>query len=59
MIHIGLGWTRYERGDGLLAAMSEFQEVIKAPKSLGNGQLALAQALMRTHGLPRLPGERE
>ena len=45
--HIGLGWTRYERGDGLQAAMSEFQEAINAPKSQGNGQLAIAQALTR------------
>ena len=45
--HIGLGWARYERGDGLQAAMSEFQEAINIPKSQGNGQLALAQALTR------------
>ena len=45
--HIGLGWTRYERGDGLQAAMSEFQEAIQAPKSQGNGQLAIAEALTR------------
>lgn len=45
--HIGLGWARYERGDGLQAAMSEFQKVINAPKSQGNGQLVIAQALTR------------
>jgi len=53
MIHIGLGWTRYERGDGLQAALSEFQGAINAPESKGNAQLALAQALMRLNGLPR------
>jgi len=45
--HIGLGWARYERGDGLQAAMDEFQKAINAPKSQGNGQLAIAQALTR------------
>jgi tetratricopeptide (TPR) repeat protein len=45
--HIGLGWARYERGDGLEAAMSEFQKAINAPKSQGNGQLAIAQVLTR------------
>lgn len=45
--HIGLGWTRYERGDGLQAAISEFQEAINAPESQGNGQYAIAQALTR------------
>jgi len=45
--HIGLGWAKYERGDGLPAAMSEFQKAINAPKSQGNGQLAIAQVLTR------------
>lgn len=45
--HTGLGWTKYERGDGLQAAMSEFQEAINIPESKGNGQLAIAQALTR------------
>lgn len=45
--HIGLGWAKYERGDGLQAAISEFQKAINAPQSKGNGQLALAQALTR------------
>lgn len=45
--HIGLGWARYERGDSLQAAMSEFQGAINAPNSQGNGQLAIAQALTR------------
>lgn len=45
--HIGLGWARYERGDGLRAATSEFQEAIAAPQSQGNGQLAIARALVR------------
>lgn len=45
--HIGLGWTRYERGDGLQAAISEFQKAINTPKSQGNGQLAIAQVLAR------------
>ena len=45
--HIGLGWTSYERGDGLQVAMSEFQEAINAPESQGNGQLAIAQVLTR------------
>ena len=45
--HVGLGWIRYERGDGLQAAISEFQQAINAPKSLGNGQIAIAQVLMR------------
>jgi len=45
--HIGVGWTRYDRGDGLQAAMSEFQKAINAPNSQGNGQFAIAQALTR------------
>ncbi len=45
--HIGLGWARYERGDGLQAAMSEFQKAINAPKSQGYGQLAIGQILTR------------
>ena len=45
--HIGVGWTRYERGDGLQAAMSEFQKGINTPGSQGNGQFAIAQALTR------------
>jgi len=45
--HIDLGWAKYERGDGLQAAMDEFQKAINAPKSQGNGQLAIAQALTR------------
>lgn len=45
MAHIGLGWARYERGDGLQAAIGEFQKAIDIPKSQGNGQLAIAQML--------------
>jgi tetratricopeptide (TPR) repeat protein len=45
--HIGLGWTRYERGDGSQAAMDEFQKAINAPKSQGSGQLAIARMLIR------------
>jgi len=45
--HIGLGWARYERGDGLQAAMSEFQDAIHIPESQGNGQFAIAQVLTR------------
>lgn len=47
LAHIGLGWTRYERGDGLQEAMSEFQEVINTPESRGYGQFAIAQVLTR------------
>ena len=43
--HIGLGWAKYERGDGLPAAMSEFQKAINAPQSQGNGQFAIAEML--------------
>jgi len=43
--HIGVGWTRYDRGDGLQAAMSEFQKAINAPNSQGNGHLAVARIL--------------
>jgi tetratricopeptide (TPR) repeat protein len=45
--HIGLGWAMYERGDGLQAAMSEFQEATNTPESQGNGQFAIAQVLRR------------
>jgi tetratricopeptide (TPR) repeat protein len=45
--HVGLGWVKYERGDGLQAAMSEFQKAINIPESKGNGQYAIAQALAR------------
>ena len=45
--HIGIGWAMYERGDDLQAVMSEFQKAINAPRSQGNGQLAIAQILTR------------
>jgi tetratricopeptide (TPR) repeat protein len=45
--YIGLGWARYGRGDGLQAALSEFQKVINVPESQGNGQFAIAQVLTR------------
>jgi putative inorganic carbon (hco3(-)) transporter len=46
-VHLGLGWTKYERGDGLHAALDEFQKVINSPESRGNGQLAMALVLTR------------
>jgi tetratricopeptide (TPR) repeat protein/O-antigen ligase len=46
-VHLGLGWAKYERGDGLQAAMDEFQKVINSPESRGNGQLAVAMVLSR------------
>jgi tetratricopeptide (TPR) repeat protein len=45
--YIGLGWTRYERGDGLQVAMNEFQKAIKEPESQGSGQRAIAEMLTR------------
>ena len=45
--HLGLGWSKYERGDGFQAAMSEFKEVINAPESQGNGQFGIAQMMAR------------
>jgi tetratricopeptide (TPR) repeat protein len=46
-VHLGLGWAKYERGDGLQATMDEFQKVIDSPESRGNGQLAMAMLLSR------------
>jgi putative inorganic carbon (hco3(-)) transporter len=46
-VHLGLGWAKYERGDGLHAALDEFQKVINSPESRGNGQLAIALVLTR------------
>lgn len=45
--YIGTGWTKYDRGDGLEAAITEFQRAINIPASMGYGQLAMAQVLTR------------
>lgn len=45
--HIGLGWVYYERGDGLQAAMDEFQLAITNPESKGQAQYAIGQVLAR------------
>jgi Tetratricopeptide repeat. len=45
--YIGLGWAKYERGDGLAAALVEFQKVIEIPESKGSGEFAIAQVLAR------------
>ena len=45
--HYGLGWVYYERGDGLLAALDEFQIVFASPESRGQGQYATGQVLVR------------
>jgi tetratricopeptide (TPR) repeat protein len=45
--YVGIGWIKYERGDGLQPAISEFQKVIDIPESNGNGQYAIAQVLTR------------
>jgi tetratricopeptide (TPR) repeat protein len=47
MAYIGLGWAKYERGDGLVAALNEFQKVIEILVSKGNGEYAIAQVLVR------------
>ena len=45
--YIGLGWAKYERGDGLAEALTEFQKAIAIPESKGNGQFAIAQVFTR------------
>ncbi|GAB4502307.1 MAG: hypothetical protein Fur0035_18550 [Anaerolineales bacterium] len=45
--HFGLGWVLYERGDGLEAALSEFEQVIAIDESRGRGQAAIGQVLAR------------
>ncbi len=47
LAHIGLGWARYERGDGLQAVIREFQYAIDAPESQGGGHIAIAHVLTR------------
>ncbi len=44
---IGLGWVYYERGDGLQAALDEFQLAVYNPESKGQGQYAIGQVLSR------------
>lgn len=45
--HIGLGWVRYERGDGLEAAVAAFQEAIARAPDRGEGYYALGQVYAR------------
>jgi tetratricopeptide (TPR) repeat protein len=47
MAYIGLGWAKYERGDGFDEALREFQKAISIPESKGNGQFAIAEILTR------------
>ncbi|MGB9591347.1 MAG: tetratricopeptide repeat protein [Candidatus Kryptoniota bacterium] len=51
--YIGLGWAKYERGDGLAEALSEFQKAILIPESKGAGQFAIAQVLTREKQYPQ------
>jgi Tfp pilus assembly protein PilF len=43
--YIGIGWTKYERGSGLQAAMEDFRKVTTIPDTQGNGEFAIAQVL--------------
>ncbi len=45
--YIGLGWTRYERGDGPQQAIEEFQKAIAIDQTRGDGYFAVAQLLRR------------
>jgi tetratricopeptide (TPR) repeat protein len=46
-LHIGLGWTYYDRGDGVQKAMDEFQKAIAVDETDGHGYFAIAQVLTR------------
>jgi tetratricopeptide (TPR) repeat protein len=43
--NIGLGWARYKRGDGVEAALDEFQQAIAIDEDRGNGYYAAGQVL--------------
>ncbi len=45
--HIGLGWARYERGDGSEQAIAEFRKAIVIDQGQGDGYFAMAQVLTR------------
>jgi tetratricopeptide (TPR) repeat protein len=44
--HIGLGWVYYGRGDGVNAAMTEFEKVIETSPESGEGYYNIAQLLV-------------
>src|SRR3990172_6149251 len=47
VLHIGLGWLDYERGDGLDEALEEFRTAVRLDPHQGEGYLAIGQALVR------------
>jgi len=46
-VHIGLGWTYYESGTGLEAAIAEFEQAIAMHPDRADGYLAIGEALER------------
>ncbi len=48
--YIGLGWTKFDRGDGLEPALADFQQAIALDSESGEGNYAVGQ-LLATSGL--------